>query len=216
MVQLAMKDAFRVEGVVCRFENQSLILSPQQHDQILLWLQESSGAKQVKQELLYRASHDGWQGQDFHSRCDANGATVTVSSARAVSSLAATLTPPWNASGGYSQSPKAFFISLHSPSGVGSVKLPLVQNRQYAIIGHPSYGPTFGGGHDLPHDVANCANSNTSSHTNLGHAYQLPPGQSAGTFFTEGQNFQAAEVEAYQVMLSDIQDCLSVRAAREL
>ena len=93
MVQQAMKDAFRVEGVVCRFENQSLILSPQQHDQILLWLQESSGAKQVKQELLYRASHDGWQGQDFHSRCDANGATVTVSSARAASSLAATLTP---------------------------------------------------------------------------------------------------------------------------
>ena len=37
MVQQAMKDAFRVEGVVCRFENQSLILSPQQHDQILLW-----------------------------------------------------------------------------------------------------------------------------------------------------------------------------------
>jgi hypothetical protein len=93
IVQQPMKDAFRVEGVVCRFENQSLILSPQQHDQILLWLQESSGAKQVKQELLYRASHDGWQGQDFHSRCDANGATVTVSSARAASSLAATLTP---------------------------------------------------------------------------------------------------------------------------
>jgi hypothetical protein len=34
--------------------------------------------KQVKLELLYRASRDGWQGQDFHSRCDNKGATVTV------------------------------------------------------------------------------------------------------------------------------------------
>jgi len=40
---------------------------------------------------------------------------------------------PWNASGGYSQSPKAFLISLHSPSGVGSVKLPLVQKQSPSV-----------------------------------------------------------------------------------
>ena len=62
-----------------------------------------------------------------------------------------------------------------------------------------SYGPNFGGGHDLY--VANCANSSTSSHTNLGHTYQLPPGQSAQTFFTGSRHFQAAEVEVYQVQL---------------
>jgi hypothetical protein len=146
----------------------------------------------VKLELLYRASHDGWQGQDIHSRCDANGATVTVIKCTGGFVFGGYADAPWHSSGGYSQSPKAFLISLHSPNGVGSVKLPRVHNHQYAIIGHPSYGPTFGGGHDL--HVANCANSNTSSHTNLGHAYQLPPGQSAGTFFTGGQNFQAAEV----------------------
>jgi hypothetical protein len=83
VVQQAMKDAFRVKGVVCRFENDvdqilSEILSEQQHTQILSWLPESSGGKQVKLELLYRASRDGWQGQDFHSRCDNKGATVTV------------------------------------------------------------------------------------------------------------------------------------------
>jgi len=41
-------------------------------------LQESSSGKQAKLELLYRASRDGWRGQDFHSRCDNKGATVTV------------------------------------------------------------------------------------------------------------------------------------------
>jgi hypothetical protein len=34
-----------------------------------------------------------------------------------------------------------------------------------------------------------------------GHTYQLPPGQSAQTFFTGSLHFQAAEVEVYQVQL---------------
>ena len=34
-----------------------------------------------------------------------------------------------------------------------------------------------------------------------GHTYQLPPGQSAQTFFTGSRHFQAAEVEVYQVQL---------------
>jgi hypothetical protein len=78
VVQQAMKDAFRVKGVACRFENNSKILSPQQHEQILSWLPETSGGKQVKLELLYRASRDGWQCPNFHSRCDNKGTTVTV------------------------------------------------------------------------------------------------------------------------------------------
>jgi hypothetical protein len=41
-------------------------------------LQESSSGKQAKLELLYRASRDGWRGQDFHSRCDNKGATVRL------------------------------------------------------------------------------------------------------------------------------------------
>ena len=51
--------------------------SLQQHHQILSWLSESSGGTQVKLQLLYRASRDGWQCQDFHSSCDNMGATVT-------------------------------------------------------------------------------------------------------------------------------------------
>jgi hypothetical protein len=80
---------------------------------------------------------------------------------------------------------------------VGPVKLPLVQNHQNAVFCYASYGPTFGGGHDLY--VANCANSTTSSHNYLGNTYQLPQGQSAQTFFTGSHNFQAVEVEVYQV-----------------
>ena len=62
-----------------------------------------------------------------------------------------------------------------------------------------SSGPSFGGGRDIY--VADGANGNTNSYTNLGHTYQLPAGQSAETFFTGARNFQAAEVEVYQVQL---------------
>jgi hypothetical protein len=106
-----------------------------------------------------------------------------------------------------------FLFSLHSPSGVGPVRLLLVQNLEQAICCKASCGPTFGSGHDL--HIASCANSITGSYTNLGHTYQLPPGQSAKTFFTGGQNFEAAEVEVYQVILSDRQDRFSLHVPLE-
>jgi hypothetical protein len=174
-------------------------LSLQQYDQILSWLPESSGGRQVKLALLYRASRDGWQVQDFHSRCDNKGATVTVIRCTGGFVFGGYADVSWNSSGQWTPSSQAFLFSLHSPNGVGPVKLPPVQNHQCAMHCNASYGPTFGVGHDL--HVATCANGNTSSYTNLGSTYQLPPGQSATTFFTGSHTFQAAEVEVYQVQL---------------
>jgi hypothetical protein len=193
----AQKEEWMLSIAASMIDSQTL--SPQQHDQILSWLPESSGGKQVKLELLYRASRDGWQGQDFHSRCDSKGATVTVIKCTGGFVFGGYADVSWHSGNSHSQSAQAFLFSLHSPSGVGPVKLPLVQNHQNAMYCAASWGPTFGGGHDL--HVANCANSSTSSCTNLGHTYQLPPGQSAQTFFTGSHHFQAAEVEVYQVQL---------------
>jgi hypothetical protein len=88
---------------------------------------------------------------------------------------------------------------------VSPVKLPSVQGLSLSIICDRSYGPSFGGGikrvsfiNDL--HVADCANRNTTSYTNPGNVYQLPPGQAAQTFFTGAHHFQAAEVEVYQVV----------------
>jgi hypothetical protein len=193
----AQKEEWMLSIAASMFDSQ--ILSPQQRDQILSWLPESSGGKQVKLELLYRASRDGWQGQDFHSRCDSKGATVTVIKCTGGFVFGGYADVSWHSGNSHTQSAQAFLFSLHSPSGVGPVKLPLVQNHQNAIYCAASYGPIFGGANDL--QVANCANSSTSSYTNLGHTYQLPPGQSAQTFFTGSHNFQAVEVEVYQVQL---------------
>ena len=195
----AMIDAFSAQGEVLGAKVDSYILSPQQHDQVRVWLQDTRGPGQVKLELLYRASRDGRQAQDFHSRCDGKGATITVIKCSGGFVFGGYADVPWHYHGEYTHSSQAFLFSLHSPSCAGPVKLPLVQDHENAMYCNASYGPTFGSGHDI--HVADDANGNTNSYTNLGHTYQLPAGQSAETFFTGARNFQAAEVEVYQVQL---------------
>ena len=136
----------------------------------------------MKLELLYRASRDGFQAQDFHSRCDGKGATITVIKCSGGFVFGGYADVPWHSHGEYTHSSQAFLFSLHSPSGVGPVKLQLVQDHECAMYCDASYGPTFGSGHDI--HVADGADGNTNSATNLGSTYQLPAGQSATTFFT--------------------------------
>jgi hypothetical protein len=95
---------------------------------------------------------------------------------------------------------QAFLFSLHSPSGVGPVKLSLVQDYQrwsFAIMSDSTYGPAFGGGCQVSPDLWI---NGTGGNSSLGNTYQVPPGQSAH-FFTGDCNFQAAELELYQVQL---------------
>ena len=66
----------------------------------------------------------------------------------------------------------------------------------YAIYRSSSYGPTFGGGHDI--GIKDDANSNTNSYTLFGSSYSLPSGIKdkrtilAGTF-----KFTPDEVEVF-------------------
>jgi hypothetical protein len=84
-----------------------------------------------------------------------------------------------------------------NPSGVAPVKMPLTQApHANAMYDTSSRGPTFGGNHDI--NVADNANSNSQSSTNVGHSYQLPAGQNAH-FLTGALHFQAAEIEVFRV-----------------
>ena len=130
VVKQAIMDAFSAQGVAYTAYTADLqILSPQQHDQVRLWLQDTRGSGQVKLELLYRASRDGFQAQDFHSRCDGKGATITVIKCSGGFVFGGYADVSWDSHGEYTHSPQAFLFSLHSPRGVGPVKLPLVQNH---------------------------------------------------------------------------------------
>ena len=151
------------------------------HEALLSWLKEANGTGQIRLELLYRASDDGWQAQDFHSRCDNKGATLTVIKCTGGNIFGGDADASWTSNDSYTASPQAFVFALRRPSGACAVKLPLVRH-QHAICCSSSYGPTFGRGHDI--HVVDGANSNSGSRTNIGHSYQLPRGESAEAFFT--------------------------------
>ena len=82
-----------------------------------------------------------------------------------------------------------------NPRGLGPTKLPLVQNHQSAVHCNRSYGPSFGGGHDL--HISGNANVNTSSYTRLGNSYQCPAGQNCCTFLAGNKDFTVADYEVF-------------------
>ena len=96
-------------------------------------------------------------------------------------------------SGKWLASPQAFLFSVVNPHGLGPTKLPLI-NQPHAILCYSSYGPSFGGGHDL--HISGNANSNTTSYSNLGNSYQCPSGQHS-TFFTGAEKFSVADYEVF-------------------
>ena len=77
--------------------------------------------------------------------------------------------------GGYKSSIKSFLFTLRNTHGYRPQKLDLRSGKNsFAIYRLSSYGPTFGGGHDL-YIISN-ANTNTGSKTQSGSTYQAPHG----------------------------------------
>ena len=103
----------------------------------------------------------------------------------------------------YHYSSSAFLFSLVNKPGWAPVKLSQTGKHRHgghSINGCSSYGPTFGGGHDV--SVKNHASSNTNSYSNLGYTYSPPSGHSYGSSFTQSflagsYTFQPDEVEVF-------------------
>ena len=82
---------------------------------------------------------------------------------------------------------KAFLFSLVSKPGWAPVKLSQTgtysSNRAHSVYFRSSYGPTFGGGHDIY--ISNSASSYSNSYSNLGYTYSPPSGYSQGSTFAQ-------------------------------
>jgi len=171
---------------------ESEILTNEEHRRVLKgWLPTDL---EGEWRLLYRASRDGFATETFHSRCDNKGPTVTI--VKSEGNIFGGFTEEsWASQGGWVTCSQAFLFSMGNPHGLGPTKLSLVTGRQqYAIYCHSTYGPTFGGGHDLC--ISANANTNTSSRSRLGNSYQCPPGQQK-TFFTGAMNFNVTDYEVF-------------------
>ncbi|CAH3168587.1 unnamed protein product, partial [Porites lobata] len=163
------------------------------------WLKPVAQSKSSRWKRCWRASVDGWAASTFHSRCDNIGPTVTIIRVGGKYIFGGYTSLSWG-NCQYRYDSQAFLFSLVNKPGLAPVKLPVYRNYGNAIYDCSSYGPTFGGGHDL--FIVDYASSNGNSYTYLGQAYSPPSGYSYGssstyTFLAGTYTFTPDEVETF-------------------
>ena len=99
----------------------------------------------------------------------------------------------------YQNSSFSFLFSLRNKDGLA----PFIANikkgqKQNAIYCNPSYGPSFGGGHDL--HICNNSHQVRQSCSNFGYSYQLPTGYVCGS--EQAKNLLAGQ---YKFLTTEIE-----------
>ncbi len=116
----------------------------------------------------YSKKTDGGSGSTFHSKCDNKGPTLSIFKSNNGNLYGGYYSKSWVSNNNYQHDDKAFLFSLTKTSK------HKVINPQYAVYSGNSYGPTFGGGHDIY-----TSNDMSYQNTYFGHSYECPFG-SAG------------------------------------
>jgi len=150
----------------------------------------------LRWNLIYRASQDGFEASKFHTKCDNKPNTLIIVKSTDGNVFGGYTEQTWNHTGNYKADPNSFIFSL-----INKLNKPIKMkwSQSYGIYCHTSNGPTFGSGHDL--HIADRSNTNTISYSNLRHSYTHPDyayGSNEATSFLAGSyNFQVSEIEVY-------------------
>eukprot|EP00579_Thalassiosira_antarctica_P009335 CAMPEP_0201910044 /NCGR_PEP_ID=MMETSP0903-20130614/1566_1 /ASSEMBLY_ACC=CAM_ASM_000552 /TAXON_ID=420261 /ORGANISM="Thalassiosira antarctica, Strain CCMP982" /LENGTH=597 /DNA_ID=CAMNT_0048444633 /DNA_START=61 /DNA_END=1854 /DNA_ORIENTATION=- len=112
------------------------------------WLKEDGSDGELS--LLYRRSRDGLTAEEFHSKCDDKGCTITAIETTEGHVIGGYSNTSWTKGNGYRVANKAFLFTL-SRNGISCpFKMKLKNsNDTHGIYFQPSFGPVFGKGHDL-------------------------------------------------------------------
>ena len=151
----------------------------------------------MKWKLLYKATRDGFRGQDFHRLCDGQPQTMSIIKSKNGYIFGGYAHAAWNTSNTYTNDPRAFLFTLVNPNSIQPTRY-LVRGggEEYAFYNSATYGPTFGGGHDIYVDGEN---PNQGSYTNFGSYYTDTTGLGSRTF-TGNFSFVVADIEVYRLL----------------
>ncbi|CAI2193018.1 14100_t:CDS:2, partial [Funneliformis geosporum] len=142
-------------------EIDSNLITPSDATLIANWIYEvssSNGINFSSQEdgplfefkLLLRGSRDGFTPEEFHTRCDEKGPTVTILRVENTGEILGGYNPVnWHSNilGNYSPSNSSFIFSLGDKVFNYEPNLSKITNASKAIYQSESYGPCFGGGY---------------------------------------------------------------------
>ena len=146
-------------------------------------------------KLLYRGSKDGYTSSSFHSKCDNKGPTVVVIKSHLGKIFGGFTDVAWDSTNNYKTTMNSFLFSIDRKAKYEQ-KAGQTSNSIYA---YSTYGPTFGGGHDIY--IADNCNSSTSCYSYFPYSYDCKEynNPSSSDWLAGAYNFKVDEIEVFSV-----------------
>ena len=153
-----------------------------------------------KWTLLYRATRDGFGAGDFHWRCDGRARTLTLVRSTFGNVFGGYTSCEWGQSEEFKGGLDDFMFSLRNEDDA-----PLKLRKflfDSSIYCSSSCGPAFGNASGLDLKLADRADSNESSYSDLGFSFSHPKYKNgsyrARGFLAGSHNFRVADIEVFQ------------------
>ena len=162
---------------------QSKILSSSDKVTLNTWY----GNPNQQWQLCYQKTRDGASSSTFHALCNGKGPTISIMKVTNGRVFGGYNANSWASVNNYVYNTANWLFSL-----TGGTKHPVGSYPQYATYDTSSYGPTFGGGHDLHLD-----SGMNSGYTNIPHSYQCSGSCNSSYFAGQYSGWQTTEVEVY-------------------
>ena len=177
----------------------SIILNEtEKENEYLQKLYEWTGYK--KMELIYRGTRDGSEGKKFHNKCDNQGPTICLCKNEKGNIFGGYSSISWTSDGNYHSANGSFLFTLTNIHGTSPSKFSNTQNYGNAVYHGSSYGPTFGGNHDLY--ICNNYLNGKNSYCSLGYSYPdvLGYGNSIFSGDSNSTSFKLKELEVFKLL----------------
>ena len=182
---------FNINKIINFDKNESYLLNDNYCNTLIEWLE-----KDTRFERIYKATNDGFSGDDFHRCCDKKGPNVVVVSTSTNRLLGGYTPLSWGDMEGYNNdsSLSGFLFSFDMMT-----KFKMKEGT-YAICSSAGSGPKYGGGHDL--DIVGNCNTNQNYYSGIGFTYEwnhsdksLLYGSNDGTF-----KYLVTDYEVYRLI----------------
>jgi hypothetical protein len=152
--------------------------------------------KDLKWDLKYRGTRDGFKASDFHAKCDGIANTLTVIKSKNGNIFGGFTEKEWHSRGENVTDPSAFIFSLVNKDE-NPFKVVCSNSGQYAIYCSANKGPVFG----VDIVILSASNTSQKSYSQIGYAYQHPDYQKetvkARSILAGSHTFHIEEIEIY-------------------
>ncbi|CAF1125811.1 unnamed protein product, partial [Didymodactylos carnosus] len=158
------------------------------------------GNPKQKWKLIYKATRDGFNAEDFHRLCDDKGPTISIAESKDGGYLfGGFTTQSWTSVTGYKKDEKAFLFTLTNPFKIAPTKFLIASGAAVeSAVFHSEYtGPSFG---DAELVIGDRSNLSITTHWNFPEVYVDTTGKDDKLFTGSGNSFIVKEIEVYKCL----------------